>query len=347
MDTGKDDPRGREGPLDPAARADLLKRGWGLLASRNYKSLQELLEPLPEEELVREPELGFLFGAALRRRGEKHGALRILEAVLDSAYASSNSRLIRESMNLAGAVLLELGRLAQADGLFQGVLESAIRSGDQFYAATAYHNLGVAAEIRCQHTVALAYFQRALAQFQQLGHLRGIGEVHQNLGMIYRTLGLYAEADSHFEHAFQLFASYGSVDELNAAESERALLNCYRGDVRLAEATALRAYSQALAHGLDRNRGETLRVLGIIASAAGDWPSAEERFRTSLATARATTNPLLEAEVLEELAVLAQTQGEEEEMERLIEESAAIYERIGTPARARRARERVAPATLR
>ncbi len=344
MDTNRAGGEGAgEGLVDAERRAELLKRGWALLVERNYPAIQELLEPLPEEELVREPELGFLLATTWYRLEEIQQALHLVRLIEEPCARHSNPRLDRERNNLQGVLLLSVGSVAEAEACFTEVLESAREVGDEVYQSYAYSNLGVIADMRCWHAKALTLFQRALAAYQQQGNGLGIGTVHQNVGMMYRTLGLLRESDSHFEAAHRLFVAFGSENEISAAEAERALVLCKMGDLRLAKILAGRAYETNVLQGMERDRGETLRVLGIIAWYSGDSASAQANLIESLEISRATSNPLLEAEVLEELAVLAQARGEESEMQRLLDECAAIYERIGTPARAQRARERLLP----
>lgn len=335
-----------EGPLDPEGRAALLKRGWGLLAERDYRALAELLEPLPEEELVREPELGFLLSAAHHRQRNPQRALELLRAVRNRSGPVAGSRLEIECANLEGVCHLLLGQLDAALPYLQRTLELASEKRDQQYVSHACVNLGVCADIRGQQAEAISYYSRVIAAQAHLGDRRICGGAHHGLAMSYRQLGMLEESFTHFDHAHRILSALGSSDELFAVEVESALLHLQRGDIRLAEATLRRPASRVVSLGNLWEKAELLKVTGMLAMAREEWVTGHRKLSESLQVSRSTSNPLLEAEVLEELAVLAQAQGEEAEMERLIGESAAIYERIGTPARAQRARARVAPAGI-
>ena len=237
-----------------------------------------------------------------------------------------------------------LGFLAEAERQLYEALELATEAGDEFLAAVIAGNLGITFDIRCQWAEALSFYNRAISTFYRIGRRRQAGHIHQNLALSYQNAGLFAEAFTHIEPALVIGRACGSEDDVLRSEIQRALLLCETGDLRLAEITAWRGYTKTTESSLWRLSSEALRILGITARARGDWEDASRYLSNALELSRSTHNLLLEAEVLEEQAVVAQAAENFSAAERLLEESTRIYERIGAPARAQRARARLSPA---
>lgn len=324
-------------------RVHLLTQGWALLQNRDYQAVAKLLEPLPEEDYIAEPEIGYLYSAALRRIGSEQKALQLLDAIALLYGHDIHSRLFLECTSLTGATLLSLGRPTEAERCYQAVCESATEIGEEYFVAVAGISLGIIADIRGYHRKALAEFQRVIPWLYQSGLNREIAAVHHNLGMVNRNLELLDEALTHFEHARFNYDLYGSKDDLAQVDVERALTLCLMGDFQLAGATIDRVHDYAVRLKLQNLAGEALRVRGIVAFARGDRVSARAYLANSLETARTTTNLLLEAEVLEELAVLEQAEGNRTEAENLLAQAERVYHQLGSPARAQRAHDRIFP----
>lgn len=335
-----------EAPLTPDQRAGLLKRAWELLNAKNYPGVVALLDPLPKAELLKEPEMGFCLAASWRRTDQLGRALGLVEALSSETRYDFPLLLRCQVENLRGGVLLLSGQLLQAEMCLNSALEMATDLRKDAYRANTLTNLGIVKSIRGELAAAVALFSRAAEANTRVGDGRGIGQIHQCLAIALRDLGALDQAHSHFEHAQRTLERFGSPDELIGPFCERALLLCQIGDLRLAEAAAEIALARAVKLRSLRHTAEVRRVLGIIAFAGGDWAEAREQLSAALDGSRATSNPLLEAEVLEELAVLEQAEGNESRAEEALGQSCRIYERMGAPLRAQRARARLAPAAV-
>lgn len=335
-----------EAPLTPDQRAELLKRAWELLNGKDYRGVVALLEPLPEAELLAEPELGFCLAASWRRVDELGRALQLVETLSSKTRQTSTLLLRCQVENLKGGVLLLAGHLLEAELCLNSALELASDLGKDLYLASTLANLGIIRNIRGDSAAAVALFSRAAEASSRVGNGRELGQIYQSLAIAMRDLEAFDQAHSHFEYAQRILERFGSPDELIGPYCERALLLCHEGDLRLAEGTAQISFARANELQLPRLVGEARRVLGIIAFARGDWAEAREQLSAALDGSRATSNPLLEAEVLEELAVLEQAEGNEPRADEALEHSCRIYERMGAPQRAQRARARLAPAAV-
>ena len=108
-----------------------------LRASGQWQALVERALPLPDDELLREPELAFLLAVGCRRTGRTARALELLAGVEPEARRRADRRLLAEAVNLAGIALWESGRAAEAEARFGELLESAAEWGDEEATARA------------------------------------------------------------------------------------------------------------------------------------------------------------------------------------------------------------------
>lgn len=323
-------------------RVEALSRLWALLRQRDYGRLRALLEPLPTSRLLAVPDLAYLLAVALDRLGESGAAMALLRKLEDAIDETGNPDLFRKRHNHEAMIWIRRGELPRARALLVVLLQSAERADDHFAIGVACQNMAVLAQIRCEWSEAVALHERAKASFHRLGLKRAIGDVHQNLSTLYRELGRLEEAQTHSEHALRLYRHGAGEEEIAAVELGRALLCTARGDHRLAATTAARALQRYGRAGSGRDVAEAHRVLGIVAAARGDLPRCREYLELALPTARATANPLLEAEVLEEIAVLERLEGDSPASRSAADAAARVYLGIGADARAERMRARLA-----
>ena len=275
-----------------------------LYDARDYPGLVEFLSPLGRAELTRVPELGFRLADAWQRTGERDAALAMLRALSTACARRGNDRLARDVANLEGVVLFGLGRLPEAEDAWRRLMSASSRAHDENFVARSNNNLGVIHTLLGDRESALAAYGRAIAAYQRLGYLRGLAQAHQNKAITYREMDRWREAEHHFLRSMDYASEDGSADELVRAKQERALLLCYAGERRLAEATARHALTRWEELGDPTGIGDAHRVLGTVALADGRWEVAAMWGEQALSIARRRHNPLLEAESLELLAAM-------------------------------------------
>lgn len=322
-------------------RTDLIREARERMRLGEIPAVIGLLAPLPAEELLEEPELGMRYALALNSYGQAELARGLYAQIRERALARSDERLLlRLALSESGGYILA-AELDRATEVALPAVAPAAAAGDHYVLGALANGLGVVATIRCQWDQALAHYSRAIAAFQQLGDPRLISSTHHNLGMTYRQLGFFSAAETHFEHALA-FRRPGEPVTAASTEMERALLLAQRGDLQFAEATARRAHAVIEKAGNPRQLGEVLRVLGIVV-APRDEAEAGALLEESLRIAVRTETRLLEAEVREELAVLAYRAGDAFSGAEFLAGSVALYEGMGASARAENARGRLAP----
>ncbi len=323
--------------MDPG----VLDRARALEADRDFVGLAKLLEPLPLPELLSEPELAYLLADARRRAGDRRGGLELARALVPVCRRRGNDRLYRRRSNLEGICLLELGDLAGAEAEWSRLLDAAGMAGDDALVARASQNLGIVFTLTGRREEAVMTHERAIAAHQQLGDARGLSQAHNNLAIAYRDMGLFAEADRAFRRALAYAHADRSDDELGRIEQEWALLLAARGDVDVAEVTAMRSLGRFRLLGQPVGVADTLRVLGIIALWDGRALEARTRLQQALLRARELHARLLEAETLEGLACVARLEGDPTGFRRDEALAAGIFQEIAAVAWGRRVREQL------
>lgn len=317
----------------------LLARARALNREREYPQLAALLEEIPHEQRLREPELGLLLADVSRRLGRAQQALALADEVEAPLRVGGHDRLLRSRHNLVGMLLFESGEIAAAERAWLALLDNAHAGNDAEWIARATQNLGVVYTLTDRGEEALTCHARAIAAYQRLGHRRGLAQAHQNLAITYRDAGFPGEAEQHFEEAARHARADGSEDELARVEQERALLILYAGDVALARSTAMSALRRFARLGDPAGQAEAHRVLGLTALYAGERETARVALQHAL---EAGGNRLLQAEVHAALAALERSQGNEAAADAHDAKADAGFEALGAQAWGARERGRLA-----
>ncbi len=319
----------------------VLERARALEADRDYVGLARLMERLPATELLAEPELAYLLADARRRAGDRRGALELARALLPACQRRGNDRLYRRRSNLEAICLFELGELDGAEAEWGRLLDAATVAGDDALVARASQNLGIVLTVTGRREEAVVMHERAIAAHQRLGDARGLAQAHNNLAIAYRDLGLFAEADRAFRRAMAHAQADRSDDELGRIEQEWSLLLAARGEVAVAEVTAMRSLGRFRLLGQAVGAADTMRVLGIIALWDGRPLEARVRLGQALLRARELHARLLEAETLAALACVAHLEGDPAAYRRDEALAGAIFEELSAVAWGRRVREQL------
>jgi tetratricopeptide (TPR) repeat protein len=317
----------------------LLERARALNEARDYPSLAELLRGVPEEDRLREPELGFLLADVLRRVGQGAEALEVLEGLSAVLGRRGNDRLHRRRLNLMGTLHFEQGRIEEAKEAWSMQVRDSSSAEDDEFLARANNNLGILATMATSWAVALAHYARAVAAYQKLGYQRGLGQSHQNLAITYREMGFGSESARHFQQAIH-FASPNSEDEVARAEQERALLLLVEGDINLARVTALRAIGRYRRLADPVGEAEVERVLGLVALGSARPQDARRHFQAALDLGEQAHAVLLVAETLEAQAALARSTGDHALATESATRAEEIFLSLGAPAWGSQTRKR-------
>ena len=105
-----------------------------------------------------------------------------------------------------------------AKAVYQEILDELIALKDSSVnskIANVYHNLGIVAEEQRQFSEAIAYFQKALQIFEDVGDFYNAAPDYHHLGMVAQEQRQFSEAIAYFQKALQIFEDVG--DFYNAA----------------------------------------------------------------------------------------------------------------------------------
>jgi tetratricopeptide (TPR) repeat protein len=231
-------------------------------------------------------------------------------------------------VNLLGATQFELGELDGAREAFERALELGREDGDELLAARAMNNLGAISNVRGQREQALALYVLALAAYQGLGHALGLAESSHNMAITFRQLGQLTRADECERRAIELAREAGSIRLLALASVGRAEISLVQGDVRLAEAAAMRAVGQFAAIPDPIQQCGALRVVGEARLAQGRPEAAKRVLDEALDLARAHGAALDEAEILRVRATERLSAGDTEAARSDASAAIAIFSRL-------------------
>lgn len=319
----------------------VLDRARALEAGRDFGGLATLLDRFPLPELLAEPELAYLLADARRRAGDRRGGLELARALEPVCRDRGNDHLSRKRCNLEAICLFELGDVAGAEAEWNRLLDASVLATDYPLLVRASQNLGIVFTVTGRREEAVLTHERAIAAHERLADARGLAQAHNNLAIAYRDMGVFPEADRAFRRALAYAQSDRSDDELGRIEQEWALLQAARGDVAVAEVTAMRALGRFRLLGQAVGVADTLRVLGVIALWDGRTLEARTRLQQALLRAQELGARLLEAEALEALACVALLEGDPSGFRRHEALADSIFEEISAVAWGRRVREQV------
>lgn len=317
-----------------------------LASERRWGRIRDRVAGLDDAALVAEPKIAYQVAQALAHLGHMERALNLVAAAEAEFRARHDQVNLLAALNLTGAVQFELGDLEGAEERFSELLELAGERGDDEMSGRATNNLGAIASLRGEHERALSLFRLSIPAYQKVGFLAGLAQSAHNLGIVYRDLGYWREADSYYKRALRR-ARQIDDDRLAAmARVGRAEISHRRGDRDYASAEAQRALETFIRVEDELGRADALKLLGSIAAERDEFSEAGRHFDDALTLAREHANLLLEAEILEERAELHARTGRSALARADLEVAAAAYRRIGAGKRqeqAERRLERIVP----
>jgi tetratricopeptide (TPR) repeat protein len=265
-------------------------------------------------------------------------ATRLGELDLAEALAGEAARRFAErgdfdgrmrALNLLGVIGFERGQLAEAERRLSEALSIAYRLDDSLAAARACNNLASVAHLQGRPDEAVGLYRGALLGYQRLGDRRGTAETYHNLGLAYRQLADYDEAENAVGQAVRHAESVGEPALMALTSGGRAELRIDRGDAELALSELDRAARLAEVAGDVIGQAELRRIRALAALRQGRHGSAVEEAEAGRQTAIEHDVALLRAEcaALAALAYRALGQGKVAEERRA--EAAELFRKLG------------------
>ena len=324
-------------------RADLLRRAWMLDAQLEAKTVSEMLSALPDSELLREPELGFLLVRNWRRIGEREKAYALVRQLAEPCARLGNTRLARRRTFQEGGLEFEFGHVDRAKDLWLEVLDRSMHAKDDFTESMALSGLGIINSLQCRHAEALALYQRSLVVSFTIQR-RDVAIDFNSIATAYREMGFPDEADANFQRSMAVSADAGDI-ELHAYSGVlRAQLMAERGETGLATECADRHYRllEGQQRGIDSFRdADMLQIFAKIARLEGRLADARTFADRALARASRPGMAWILADVWRELAHIELAERRADAARAAAEESARIFRTMGADLRAQSVLEEV------
>jgi tetratricopeptide (TPR) repeat protein len=295
----------------------------------------------------RRPDAQLLGATAATRLGE----FAVAEALADEALAQFRARGDADgrmrALNLLGVIRFERGRLGEAEESFAEALDLASGLGDSLTAARVCNNLASAIHLRGRPAAAVGLYRGALLGYQRLGDRRGTAEAYHNLGLMYRQLGEWRNAEDATGEALRHAEVVGERGLLALATTGRAELMVEREHLAQAWRELERAAKWAAEAGDEVGGADVERVRALAAYKAGDLEDAIAHAEAARTTALAFDSAILAAECSAVLALALKRLGRTAEAERRRAEAEAGFSSLGAVRLLERLAEdwRAAPAT--
>jgi tetratricopeptide (TPR) repeat protein len=140
-----------------------------------------------------------------------------------------------EAINHYGIFLMKIGRLKQAQVMYERVAELANILGDDDSAAVAYCNLGNLFGTYGELNKAEDMFRKSLDIHQKTGRQDGVADAFGNLGIIYKTRGEISEAENAFKRSLEIHELLESKEGMAAAYGNLGTIYKIRNDLKKSE----------------------------------------------------------------------------------------------------------------
>ena len=298
-------------------------------AAGRHRDVLDALAGLPASVREGRTRSALLAAEAHGRLGDYAAAADWADRAWTLAHAGGDRLAELRARNYRGAIALRHGDVAEAEGHFTAGLEVARTLRDHAAEARGLNNIGILANIRGEHEVALANYRLALVAYQQVGYLRGIAETHHNIGISLRDQGNARAALGAAEEAERFATQAGDEQLVALATTGRADLHVTLGDPALAAAELQQAAQRYTRIGFQAGLPEVWRVQAAIARATQDLRAAIALLvkAARLAGEFGTTDTL--ADIERDLSESLAANGDVDAARAARDRAVALYRKVG------------------
>ena len=267
-------------------------------------------------------------GTVRHTRDELELTVEAYEASRAVAECLHDRGRIAAALNCLGIVSQSGGDLARAEAHYEAARQLAELAGDDSLVAMLDQNLGTLANIRGDVQQALRSYGSALERLERLDRVESAAIVLNNMGMAWVDLEGWEEAAGSFDRAYELADSLRDSALLALIDLNRAELHLHQGRLTSAREACDRAFELYGRIGSDSGCGEAYKLYGCIAR-QGEKPFlAASHFETALELARKSGDPLLQAEVEGERAILLLNREENQEALRALNRAHQLFKEL-------------------
>ena len=231
-------------------------------------STEAIPAPLDTEDLIEQAE-------RLADEGKRVEA----EAMLSRATSRGDEF---DAFIAYGQFLNRVGRLEQADAMYERALELADQEDGDTMRAVAYSNLGNVLYVRGDLDGAEAMHRKALEIDERLGRQEGMATAYGNLGNVLKTRGDLDGAEAMHRKSLEIEKRLGRQEGMASDYGNLGIVLEARGDLDGAEAMYRKALEIDERLGRQEGVASDYGNLGNVLEARGDLAGARSLWETSL-----------------------------------------------------------------
>jgi tetratricopeptide (TPR) repeat protein len=270
-----------------------------------------------------------MVATAATRLGEFALAATLAEGALRRFGSRGDLDGKMRALNLLGVIAFERGDLVEAEEYLGEALRLATHLQDSLIAARACNNLASVIHLRGRPDEAVGLYRGALLSYQRLGDRRGTAETYHNLGLTFRQMAEWREAEKAVHQAVRHAEFVGEPALMALTSTGRAELRIEQGEISFALPELERAGRLADRAGDVVGAAEVRRIRALAAMKDGDYRLAAEEAEGARAIAWAHEVALLRAECAAIAALAYRGLGRTEEAEERRAEAAAGFSALG------------------
>jgi tetratricopeptide (TPR) repeat protein len=244
----------------------------------------------------RQADAQLLAATAATRLGEFTLGERLAREASEKFGARGDLDGRMRALNLLGVIGFELGSLEAAEAQLGEALELAHRLHDSLMAARACNNLASVLHLRGRPEEAVGLYRGALSSYLRLGDRRGTAETYHNLGLTFRQLTEFSEAEKATQQAVRHAEFVGEPALMALTAGGRAELRIAQGDAAFAFSELDRAARLAEKAGDVIGLAEIRRIRALAAGHQEDWGLSRDEAEAALRIAEEHGVALLRAE---------------------------------------------------
>ncbi len=300
-----------------------------LLAAGRYQEALGAYRVLARAEASQAPELQLMGATAATRLGDFSAGVALAESALGQFRARADADGRMRTLNLLGVIAIENGRLDEAESCLGDALTLARQLGDGLMEARSSNNLASIADMRGRGELALSLYRVALLSYQRLGDRRGAVETYHNLGLTFRQLERWQEAEDATGRAVHHAGVLGERALLALALTGRAETALGRGGIDVARREAERAAQLARQAADPVGEADVGRLRGLIELAGGDAEAALREAEAARNIAERVESVLLQGECAAVAARALRRLARSAEADNRYVEAVTIFNRLG------------------
>lgn len=323
----------QQAPGVPAAVVEqLVQEGRAAERAARYpaarRCYEKALQRLEGTDDVRASALMRWIGRTHEAEGDHSAAFDCLEVAMAIAEGQGSQPDLAHTLNCRGILFFRGGDLERAEDLYSQARELAEECGEEELVAMVDQNLGNVANVHGDHELALDRYVSSLQRYRALGLEEYVGPLLTNIGRVQVDLRSWDDAEAVFRLAERSCNRTDHPTHHILIKVNKTRMYQLRGDWERARRNCEEAFELVLDLDEDRWLGDIHKHRGAILFHLGHPTQAEYAFGQALGEAERRGDPLLEAEVRNEMARLFQSQGRHREMLECLERAHRAFARL-------------------